>query len=223
MIYSEIYSFEDLYPQISNDDGWGIDIRHVYILYNILLSCSFKRVLEIGTHNGFSTTAFIEAVKRNAIDETHLCDIRFSEQIKNICSIYSNIELHEMKSVEYLKDAPQFDFALLDGSHISEDVQDEFEYLSMNKTPTYLLHDVNTQLLSESKNTPWYDGPMLLKNRLLSSNNWFCLEDSLFRNHEKTERGLFFATKDRQIYLHALSCFNYWSKADMGIILKDKE
>ena len=38
MIYSEIYSFEDLYPQISNDDGWGIDIRHVYILYNILLS-----------------------------------------------------------------------------------------------------------------------------------------------------------------------------------------
>lgn len=68
-----------------------------------------------------------------------------------------------MKSVEYLKDAPQFDFALLDGSHISEDVQDEFEYLSMNKTPTYLLHDVNTQLLSESKNTPWYDGPMLLK------------------------------------------------------------
>ena len=45
-----------------------------------------------------------------------------------------------MKSVEYLKDAPQFDFALLDGSHISEDVQDEFEYLSMNKRPhTYYM------------------------------------------------------------------------------------
>lgn len=221
MRYSEIYSFKDLYPKISNEDGWGIDIRHVYILYNILLSCSFKRVLEIGTHNGFSTTAFIEATKRNAIDEIHLCDICFSEHIKDICSIYSNIELHEMKSVEYLKNAPQFDFVLLDGSHISEDVQDEFEYLSMNKTSTYLLHDVNTQLLPESKETPWYDGPMLLKNRLLSSDKWFCIEDSLFRDYEKTERGLFFATKDRQKYLQALSCFNYWRKANLEITLKD--
>jgi len=217
MIYSEKYSFKETYPQISNNDGWGIDIRHVYILYNILLSCSFECVLEIGTHNGFSTTAFIEAAKRGSVKEIHLCDIHFSEHIKEICSVYPNIELHEMKSAEYLKSAPQFDFVLLDGSHISEDVQDEFEYLSMNKTSTYLLHDVNTQLLPDSKDTPWYDGPMLLKNRLLSSNNWLCIEDSLLRENEKTERGLFLATKDRQIYSHALSCFEYWRNVKLEL------
>lgn len=218
MKYSDFYSIHKIYPEITNEDGWGIDARHVLILYNILLSCSFKRVLEVGTHNGFSTTAFIEAYKRKALTEIHLCDIHFSDHIKNICTNYVNISLHEMKSVSYLENAPKFDFVLLDGSHISEDVQDEFEYLSMNKTTTYLLHDVNTQLLPEYRDTPWYDGPMLLKNKLNSSNDWLCLEDSLFRINEKTERGLFLATRDKNAYLHAKRCFDYWSNVDLSTI-----
>ena len=214
-MYSNFYQIGKIYPEITNQDGWGLDIRHIFILYNIILTSNFKRVLEIGTHNGLSTTAFIEAIKRNKIKELHLCDINFSSYIRNVILNFSNIIPHEMKSVSFLENAPHFDFVLLDGSHIAEDVQDEFEYLSMNRTCTYLLHDVNTQLLPESKHTPWYDGPMLLKNRFIASSDWFCVEDSLFREGEKTERGLFLATKDRNVYTQAKLCFDYWSDIDI--------
>ena len=96
---------------------------------------------------------------------------------------------------------------MLDGSHISEDVEDEFEYLSMNDVQTLLLHDTCTQLLPQNQHTPWFDGPMLLKHKLLASPDWLCVEDALFREGEQTERGLFLATKVPYIYNQAIRIF----------------
>lgn len=111
-----------------------------------------------------------------------------------------SIILHELTFSEYLPNVPKFDLVPLDGSHIAEDVEDEFEYLCLNGIETLILHDVNTQLLPENKDNPWYDGPMFLKQKLMTSPDWRCIEDSFFRLGEKTERGLFLATTKFKIY-----------------------
>ncbi len=206
-----IYDIRSKYDWIPNEDSWGMDYRHILILHNILLFHSFTRVLEVGTHYGLSTTAFIEANHiRNKKLEIHLCDIKFENSAKMLCREDCMVQFHEMKSSIYLPDAPKFDCALLDGSHIAEDVEDEFEYLCLNGIDTLILHDVNTQLLPENKDTPWYDGPMFLKQKLVTSPDWFCLEDSLFRKGEKTERGLFFAKIKKIVYEYASKFFKYY-------------
>jgi hypothetical protein len=118
--------------------------------------------------------------------------------------------LHECNSADYLTDAPKFDLAFLDGSHIAEHVQDEFEFLSMNATETYLLHDTQTQLLPEFEKTPWFDGPLFISDKLKSSPDWLCLEDAVDRKGELTKRGMFFATKSPCQYMRARKIFDYW-------------
>jgi len=207
------YSITDKYPQTITDDGWSMDERHVMILFNLLQAYPYKKVLEIGSHYGYSTTAFLEAIMNGCNFEVHLCDQCFKGSILDLCGRFNNVFTHQMRSEIYLANSTRFDFVLLDGSHISEDVEDEFEYLSLYGTTSILLHDTCTQNLPENKNTPWYDGPLLLKNKLLSSQDWLCIEDNKKRDGEMTERGLFFATKSPYIYSKSIEVFSYWSKA----------
>ena len=202
------YSLEREYPSVITNDGWGMDYTHVMILYNLLMANPYKRVLEIGSHNGYSTTAFVEALKRGASFEVHLCDIGFMDSVREICRGYDQIKLHQTRSVDYLATAGKFDFALLDGSHIAEDVEDEFEYLSMNGCRSLLLHDTRTQLLPQNRDKPWFDGPLLLKNKLLASPDWMTIEDSASRPGEETERGLLFATRNVDEYHNVVEIFN---------------
>ena len=184
-----------------------MDNTHVMILFNLLLAYPYKKVLEVGSHRGFSTTAFIEAINMGCTFEVHLCDTNFEKSVYDICEGYKQISLHNMRSVDYLATAEHIDFALLDGSHIAEDVEDEFEYLSMNDIQSVLLHDTCTQTLPQNKDKPWFDGPLFLKNKLMASPNWLCVEDAFPRKGELTERGLFFATQNISIYNKANKIF----------------
>ena len=209
MIFPNLrYSIRDKYPSTISDDGWGMDYSHVMILFNLLLVYPYKRVLEIGSHRGYSTTAFIEAIKLGCTFEVHLCDIDFKDSVIELCKGKNNVYMHNMRSADYLPASGAFDFVLLDGSHIAEDVEVEFEYLSMNGITSLLLHDTCTQNLPQNKMTPWYDGPLFLKNRLLASPDWLCVEDSSLRKGERTERGLFFATKSAYIFKRSKIVFN---------------
>jgi len=194
------------------------------ILYNILLSNRYARVLEIGSYYGASTTAFIEALDQGCQFELHLCDICFKDIVRRLCEkhfVEGKVFFHECASSDYLMKAPAFDFAFLDGSHIAEHLQDEFELLSMQNTETYVLHDTRTQLLPESKYTPWFDGPLLISNKLKSSPDWLCLEDSIDRQGEQTKRGLFFATKNLDQYMSAKGIFNYWNSVSTQKLIED--
>lgn len=206
------YSVKGKYPSTISDDGWSMDYTHVMILFNLLCAYPYRRVLEIGSHRGFSTTAFIEAISMGCSFEVHLCDTEFKQSVYEICKGYNQIHMHRMRSAQYLASAGKFDFALLDGSHIMEDVEDEFEYLSMNDISTLLLHDTCTQNLPQNMTTPWYDGPLLLKNKLMASPNWLCIEDTSYRKGEQTERGLLLATKNVCVYNQAVRVFDNFSK-----------
>ena len=197
----ELFEIDKINPHAYDHAEWAIDIRHVMILYNLLLVADFGRVLEIGTHMGASTAAFLKAQGKKGF-QLHLCDLSFEPHIKKICANSATAEkifLHECASAEYLADAPCFDFAFLDGSHIAEHVMNEFELLSMNGIDSILLHDHRTQLLSNFKDKPWFDGAYFLSERLRHSRNWYCVEDMGRRENELTDRGLFFATKRQDL------------------------
>lgn len=198
----ELFEIHKINPHAYDHAEWAIDVRHVMILYNLLLVADFGRVLEIGTHMGASTAAFLKAQCRKHF-ELHLCDLSFKSHIRRLCDdgvAAGRIFLHECPSVEYLSEAPCFDFVFLDGSHIAEHVMNEFELLSMNGIDSILLHDHRTQLLSDFKDKPWFDGAYFLSERLRHSRNWYCVEDVMQRQNELTDRGLFFATKRQDLY-----------------------
>lgn len=195
--------------------SWAMDVRHIMILFNMLVAGSYKCVLEIGSHFGASTTAFVEAIEMGCPFIFHACDVQFQAPAIRLCEKQcekGKIILHEEMSSDFLRDAPLFDFALLDGSHICEHVQNEFEYLSMHGISSIMLHDTMTQNLPESIDTPWFDGPMLLREKLLASPDWLCVEDCVDRINEETKRGLFFATRKISDYHNAVKCFGYWKQ-----------
>lgn len=183
------------------------------LLYNVLCADSFKRVIEIGSHFGVSTTAFVQAQRRYRGYELHVCDIEIRATVREMCadSIRSGrTALHEKTSWAFLSKAPSCDFVLLDGSHIAEHVQDEFELLSAKGLRTIVLHDTQTQFLPESAETPWFDGPPRIADRLRHSVDWLSLEDRLRRPGEMTQRGFFLATRDVRIYRLAQRAFQFW-------------
>lgn len=201
------YSIKQKCPSTISDDGWGMDNTHVMILFNLLLAYPYKKVLEVGSHRGFPTMAFIEAINMGCTFEVHFCDTNFEKSVYDICEGYKQIYLHNMRSVDYLAIAEYIDFALLDSSHISEDVEDEFEYLLMIDIQSVLLHDTCTQTLPQNIDKPWFDGPLFLKHKLMAFPNWLCIADAFHRKGEQMERGLFFATQNVYIYNQANKIF----------------
>ncbi len=213
----EFFKISKKNPLAYSHKGWGVDIRHIMILYNLLLLGKFQNVLEVGVHMGASASAFVEAQRRCGYD-LHLCDIKIEPHIRKLYG--NNCFIHECKSTKCLQSIHDCDFVFLDGSHIAEDVMDEFELLSIKGVRNILLHDHKTQLLPAYKNQPWFDGPLLLSERLRNSPSWHCVEDICFRYGEETERGLFFSTKDDDIYKMACQVFNSISKYSTAEILK---
>lgn len=200
----DVYNIARKYPDALEHSEWAMDFRHVLVIYNVICACKFNRIIEVGSHFGFSTTAFVEALKKGALFDFHVCDIKIEKSVRDL-SMMCRMQIHECKSTTAIRSYGPFDLAVLDGSHISEDVEDEFELLSMHSTGTYILHDSNTQLLPESSQTPWYDGPLFLKNKLMASPDWMCVEDCKYRIGERTDRGLFIATRRKDVYESALS------------------
>lgn len=218
------YNFIKKYSFLYKNPSWAIDIRHLMILYNILMNINLKRVIEIGSHYGVSSTAFIETLKIKKNIEIHFCDTKITKTLKLISKegmLSGNIFLHEEDSLSFLKNKIKFDFAFIDSFHISEQTIGEFELLSSIGIKNIMLHDTNTENSTNIDNALFFDGPPIIANRLKSSPQWHCIEDKIERNLENTERGLFFATQDIEIYRTAKKIFHYWSKIDYELILKD--
>ncbi|TLU81518.1 MAG: class I SAM-dependent methyltransferase [Chlorobium sp.] len=214
-IYS--YPFFEKYSFLYKKTSWAIDIRHLMVLHNLLMNLDFKKVLEIGCHYGVSSTAFIETLNYKNI-EIHFCDKRLTKSIKVIAKqgmLNGNIFLHQEDSLSFLENQINFDFSFIDGFHISEQLMSEFELLTAVGIKNILLHDTNTYLIENINNSIFFDGPPLIAKRLLSSKNWYCIEDKQYREKEETDRGLFFATQNAQIFDMACEIFEYWGKINL--------
>lgn len=167
------------------------DIRHVRMIHDELMSGKYRRVLEIGCYDGYSTCGFLEALKAGKIEELHLCDVHFRDQLKRVVTHYGlKVHFHEQPSLELLENDTNFDLVFVDGDHSESVAQREAAILLKAGVKTVFAHDT-----AEMARTRYGValGPKRLADSFRADNRYFCSEDSVLRAGERTERGLFMA------------------------------
>jgi len=186
------------------DPRWYIDQRHRDWLQGVLMSGRFRRVLEIGCFHGYSTVAFLEALKAGAVDEVHLCDTTITEQLERVLTHYNlpGVVVHHCRSVELLA-RESFDFVFVDGDHGAETCKEEARLLIAAQARVVMAHDTSVAPLF-----PLCDGPQHLKQAFQAA-GYGCLEDAVLREGEHTERGMFFAAAVREDYEIGLEQFRF--------------
>lgn len=189
-------------PDIIHSE-WSADLRHILWVYNVLLAYPFKHILEIGPLYGASTVAFIEALNQGANFTVTLCDVNITDHLRKLVDQSGHkdkFNLCEDNSVDLLAKHPkQFDFILIDGDHGRWHMKNEMQQLFARQWTCVMAHDTTNQISDKWKKWGDLSGPAYLKREL--QKRFYCIEDSLVRKNEETERGMIFATEDHALYL----------------------
>jgi predicted O-methyltransferase YrrM len=187
----------------------AMDKRHVYLLHDILHSWPFQNALEIGSFNGASSTAFVEAINEGSPMTATFCDVCPTHSLMDVaryCRFPARARITKQPSCEVLDSGEPYDFILVDGNHDAESVAKELMRLIVRKPLCVMAHDTS----ATETGYPACEGAKLLKDTFRSM-NWECLEDSDRRGGERTERGLFFATQNSELFDHAYDAFCRWA------------
>jgi hypothetical protein len=209
----EPYSFTGPYSRCFDVPEVAMDRRHIFILHDILCSWPFENALEIGSFNGASSTAFVEAINKGEglgeLGKATFCDVRPTHSLIDVinnCRDPNRVKLTHRPSCDVLDRPDPFDFILVDGCHDAESVAKELMRLIVRKPLCVMAHDTS----ATETGYPACEGAKLLKDTFRSM-NWECLEDSDRRGGERTERGLFFATQNSELFDHAYDAFCRWA------------
>lgn len=182
------------FPDDIDLNRMSMDRRHVYWMYDFLLSGKCRRVLELGSAYGCSTMAFVEALSAKQVDEVHLCDPNPQPSLLDIIKGHKNIHLHTTKSSQLFngpfKIKGDFDFVLIDANHNLESVKADWSYVSSSKA--IMAHDTSALAVG----VKYCEGTAWLKNELQSTPGFYCIEDNMPREGERTDRGTLFGTRD---------------------------
>lgn len=170
-------------------DPWSIDARHRDWLYYEMLTGKYRRVLEIGSHKGYSTQAFLDALAAGAVDEVHLCELEPTPELLSLIDGKPGITLHRCPSVELLERDSRWDLVFVDGDHQPETCLREAEILIAAKVPAVFAHDTS----ADPVKYPGCEGPPLAK-RVYEAAGYCLEEDARNRPGERTDRGMLLAT-----------------------------
>lgn len=186
---------QDFEPGI-HFDTTNIDRIHCLWLAETLMSGRFRRVLEIGCFQGYSTQAFLHAAAQGKVGEVHLCDPNPQPRLFDKISGLENVTLNEVKSVDLLSKDCDWDLVFIDGDHSLENCRKEAQLLLDAKVPAIFAHD--TCAIGEW--VPGADeGPSLIRARFVNA-NYFNFEDAKTRQSMWTERGMFWAARDGEVF-----------------------
>jgi len=178
--------------------NWLTDIRHIKIIYEFLMASDFKKVAEIGSYSGASTAAFIEAINQGKDFKFHISEPNPTKQLKallSMCKKPDNVVLHRQLGEEMLGYWKGFDFVFIDGNHDIGGAGAELLMVLRHDIPNVMAHDTN---LSVVEGEHAGKGTELLARVLKSHRDYYWLEDKEERPKERTDRGLFFATKEKE-------------------------
>ncbi len=168
-----------------NTDSWAIDSRHRDWIRRELLTGRYRRVLEIGSHKGYSTQAFLDALQAGAVDEVHLCEPAPTPTLLALIE-GTHAVLHRCRSVDLLAKDRRWDMVFADGSHLAEDVRPEATMLL--GVPAVFAHDV-----AADSRYPNCEGARLYLE-IFEAAGYHVIVDSSRRPGERTERGMMLAT-----------------------------
>jgi len=202
------YSFNcDAYGHCYDRPDIAMDKRHVFMLHAVLRAWPFKHALELGSFHGASSTAFIEAIYAGSGMDALFCDMRVTPQLLRViakCVGMGRANWTESPSWDVLKSDKSFDFVLVDACHDIESVSRELKELMRQRPLCVMAHDTNATDAGHAK----CEGAKMLKETFQSLPEYLCIEDCKRRDGERTERGLFLAAKDAELFKVAIAAFN---------------
>jgi hypothetical protein len=210
---TEPYTFDMAYARCFAIPEMAVDKRHIFIMHDILRSWPFRSALEIGSFNGASATAFVEAINSGeGLGESGhatFCDVQPTHSLKAVaanCKHAGRVTITDQPSHVVLESQYDYDFIFVDGRHDLESVSRELKPLLRRKPLCVMAHDTS----ATDAGYRLCEGAKLLKDtfKALYGNH---IEDSVLRDGERTERGLFFATNDSELAGRALAAFYRWA------------
>lgn len=191
----------------------AMDVRHVFALADVLRAWPFKHALELGSFNGASSTAFIEAINSGEglgeSGDALFCDVSPSDSLVSVvlnCRHPERVNVTPQPSWAVLDSALPFDFVLVDASHDIDSVSIELKKLLRRRPLCVMAHDTSATEHGYSK----CEGAALLKKKFMEQPDYGCIEDAVKRPGERTERGLFLATQNAELLSAAKKIFAKW-------------
>jgi predicted O-methyltransferase YrrM len=209
MTLTEPYSFDQAYARCYALPEVAMDKRHVYLLRDIL-DFGFKSTLELGSFNGASSTAFIEAVNAGKVERATFCECTPTHSLRSVignCRHPDRVRLTTKPSWDVLEGEDDFDLILVDANHDLESVAKELTHLLQSRPLCVVAHDTN----ATAAGLPKCEGAQLLKQVFEAMPDYYCLEDRETRAGELTHRGFFLATRDPNLFYRAKQAFGRWA------------
>lgn len=108
------------------------------LLYKIVMLNLHKNILEIGCFQGYSTSAFTQALIDKADFSLSLCDVNFTPSVIRLVSNLP-VKLYQQQSKNVINSS--YDLIFVDGDHTVQTVGDEIKALIANRTKTVIFHD----------------------------------------------------------------------------------
>lgn len=180
---------------------WGMDIRHTAALRDLVDQIKPSVVVEVGCHEGRSTTAFLSALDAGHRFELHLVEIKPTELLKQAmkrCSRPDLVHLHVEPVWE--ADPLSADLVLIDGDHRWPALADTLWALSRD-VPVIAMHDTRSH--SHGIDGCWGAQTAADILRRAHGRKWWADEET--REGEWTHRGLGVSWKESlRLYPSAL-------------------
>jgi len=166
------------------------------LIYDILMATKPKRCLEIGCCNGYSTSAFLEALNQGADFHFTTCDPKPSRKIHaNVlahCTRLDKVQLIQKPSLEII--SPEFDFIFVDGDHSLYGCFAEIRMLLKAGTETILAHDTWIDIER-------FQGPWLYRFIFSNHRGFYYTDDNKVRSCDYYKGcGLSYMTKNERLF-----------------------
>jgi hypothetical protein len=203
------YAGCDVLPEVA------MDRRHVFTLHGVLRCWPFISALEIGSFQGASSTAFVEAINSGeGLGEAGVatfCDVSVTDSLLDVaanCRDPARVRVTPQPSWAVLDSALDFDFVFVDGAHDLQSVTLEANRLLRRRPLCVMAHDTSATAAGYSR----CEGAAMLRRTFLNTPGYYCWEDDAARPGERTDRGLFLATTDEDLHRRARCVFERWGK-----------
>lgn len=123
--------------------GWAVERVHCLWLYETLKRLRPRRALEIGSHFGYSSQAFLAAQRAGHVGEVHLCEPNVTPQLEMALARFPgvNVTVHRERSIDLLRRDAAFDFVFVDGDHSAATGEEEARLLLAARVPAVMVHD----------------------------------------------------------------------------------